>query len=360
MLRRLVPFAVPLLLALWPARGVTFEVAPDGSGDYPTIQEAIRAASHGDLILLHDGVFRGAGNRDLDYQGRAITVRSLSDDPRVCILECEGTPAEPHRGVRFVFGEGFGTVLQGVTIRGGHVRLADQPWGGAILIRGASPQIRNCRFESNQAERGGALALRDGAAPEIRDCWFAGNLARAGGGLSAEGQSLPQLHGCSFWRNAATGGGAALDLSYATCEVVGSSFAENIGFDSPAVGVWGGAGLLLERSIVALTRDGPGVLCEDGTAFLACCDVFGNAQGDWIACIAEQIDLRGNIALDPLFCRVEMGDLQLDCLSPCRPGSPPNPECESLIGAWGVGCGGSPLAPRSWGEIKAAFRPAGP
>ena len=42
--------------------------------DFPTIQDAIVASTHGDIIELTDGVFTGPGNRDVRFVGRAVTV----------------------------------------------------------------------------------------------------------------------------------------------------------------------------------------------------------------------------------------------------------------------------------------------
>ena len=44
--------------------------------DCPTIQAAIDAAVDGDEVVVGDGVHTGAGNLDLDFGGKAITVRS--------------------------------------------------------------------------------------------------------------------------------------------------------------------------------------------------------------------------------------------------------------------------------------------
>jgi hypothetical protein len=73
-------------------------VCPDGSGDFTRIQDAIDAVSDGAVVLLCDAVFRGDGNRDIDYQGKAITVRSQSDDPNSCIIDCQSSEEDPHRG----------------------------------------------------------------------------------------------------------------------------------------------------------------------------------------------------------------------------------------------------------------------
>jgi hypothetical protein len=87
---------------------------------------------------------------------------------------------------------------------------------------------------------------------------------------------------------------------------------------------------------------------------LGCCDIFGNAGGDWIDCIADQLGQGGNISEDPLFCDPEVGDFTLRGDSPCAPFSPPNPECDR-IGAWPIGCGPTAIEASSWGEIKSLF-----
>ena len=84
-----------------PCAPQVYTVAPDGSGDYPTIQAAIDVSRDGDTIELTDGYFRGDGNRDLDYQGKAITIRSQSDNPSACVIDCEATEADPQFGPAF-------------------------------------------------------------------------------------------------------------------------------------------------------------------------------------------------------------------------------------------------------------------
>jgi hypothetical protein len=102
-----------------PALGATRVVHPDGSGDWPTIQAAISASQPGDVVELTDGTFRGDGNRDLDFRGRALTIRSQSGVACACIIDCEGTESNQHRGFNCFSGEGPGSIVQGVTITGG-------------------------------------------------------------------------------------------------------------------------------------------------------------------------------------------------------------------------------------------------
>jgi hypothetical protein len=81
--------------------------------------------------------------------------------------------------------------------------------------------------------------------------------------------------------------------------------------------------------------DGEAVYC-DGTAqaSLICSDLYGNAGGDWVGAIADQLGQDGNFSEAPLFCGEET--LLLDDRSPCSPLHPQN-EC-GLIGAWPRGC----------------------
>ena len=48
--------------------------ATQGLG-YNTIQAAVNAAANDDVIELSPGTYTGAGNRDVDFSGKAITVR---------------------------------------------------------------------------------------------------------------------------------------------------------------------------------------------------------------------------------------------------------------------------------------------
>ena len=75
--------------------------------DYPTIEAAILAATPGDVVMLDDGVYTGDGNRELDFGGKAITVRSASGNPATCIIDCGGAA----QGFYFRNAEGPDSVL---------------------------------------------------------------------------------------------------------------------------------------------------------------------------------------------------------------------------------------------------------
>lgn len=101
------------------AGGNTYVVKPDGTGDFPTIQAALYAAYDGDEILLTDGVFKGDGNRNLFFIGKAVTVRSQNGLACNCIIDAEGAPSTPRRGFNIKAAVGPDTVIRDLTIRNG-------------------------------------------------------------------------------------------------------------------------------------------------------------------------------------------------------------------------------------------------
>jgi hypothetical protein len=83
-------FFVLTLACLVPsfATARTWYVTPDGGGDAPTIQAAIDSAPAWDAVVLADGLFCGPDNRDISLHGKAIIVRSTSNDPTLCTIDC--------------------------------------------------------------------------------------------------------------------------------------------------------------------------------------------------------------------------------------------------------------------------------
>ena len=172
-----------------------------------TIQDAIDAAEDGDIVIIDPGIYTGEGNRDLDFKGKAITVRSINpDDPDVVastVIDCQGTESEPHRGFYFHNNEDTSSVLNGLTITGGY-----ESFGGAIMCDGSSPMIMNCIFVENAAgSGGGARNITSNAV--FLNCTFTNNSAFCGGGMQNEDNADTFLIECTFNGNSATlfGGG---------------------------------------------------------------------------------------------------------------------------------------------------------
>jgi CSLREA domain-containing protein len=104
--------------------------------------------------------------------------------------------------------------IDGFTITGGLASgLGDSCRGGAILVLGASPTIRNCVFHTNKSEgcNGGAVYLKESTGASISNCIFMRNQADGAGGAIASYLSTPTITNCTFSKNSAGSGGALLN-----------------------------------------------------------------------------------------------------------------------------------------------------
>ena len=54
-------------------------------------------AADGDTVLVAPGTYL----ENLDFRGKAITVRSQAGNPVQCIIDCEGSHEDMHRGFHF-------------------------------------------------------------------------------------------------------------------------------------------------------------------------------------------------------------------------------------------------------------------
>ena len=231
---------------------------------------------------------------------------------------------------------------------------ADSEGGGLFCIRGGSvTMIRLCSFEGNVAQHGGGAYGRYGPGV-VEECVFVGNEASdIGGGLMLKGVSSHLVTACVFYENIAVrGGGVAFWEGETAPEFDGCTIATNEAGE--------GGGLFAKESnpvigntIVAFNGPGNAVSCETGgDPVLTCSDLFGNAGGDWVGCVAGQAGTNGNFSSDPLFCDAGYGDYTLAANSPCLD----TPGC-GLVGALGKGCEGTTSVEKTtWGGIKKMFR----
>jgi len=276
----------------------TLYVRPDGTGDYPTIQAAVDAATDGDVIVLADGVFRGDGNRNIRVDYKNVTITSESGDPTRTVIDCEDA-ASGHCAWM---------------IRWNPVQVVIE---GMSMIHG----------DGGTSWSGGAASVSESWRVVFRNCIFAGNRAYYGGAIAGRWCEI-SIVSCTFYDNEATasGGGAALAM-----DDLGSAE--------------------LSHCIVAFGRAGRAFESLGATITLECCDVYGNAGGDYAGPITGQLGVNGNISADPLFCDPARLDLSIATGSPCAPGG----EC-GLMGALSIGCGPTPAEATTWGAIKGLYR----
>ena len=317
---------------------------------YGTIQAAIDDSNDGDVVIVADGTHAGAANRNIDFGGRAITVRSLNG-PEFTVIDCEGKG----RGLYFHSGEDGNSVLSGLTITNGRAtssspgsdgggaifcednsnptitncvfitNSAPQRSGGAINAISSSPVIRNCTFMQNQAkEHAGAVRLGNSSAL-VDSCVFIGNhcddYSADGGAMYIGGMSSPTVFNCIFignkcdWRNGA--GGAIRTYADASPVITNCTFVGNKGYSGGAIAnvrrcnpviancvFWGNDARI---SGDELRND------DDSRPTISFCNVQGGWNGSRIKNTdgSYVINGGGNINANPLFVNGPLGDYYL-------------------------------------------------
>ncbi len=156
--------------------------------DYPTIQDALDAALDDQIVIVaaSDEPYTGPGNRDLDFDGKSLILRSQAG-PTNCILLGEGAG----NGLAFDDGETPAAIVDGFTIR-------NMQRGLYCVVDGATlapsrPSIYNCVFEGCTNE--GVMCNK--GEPMLYNCVIAGN---QGGGIKVYNAS-PEFHNCTIVGN---------------------------------------------------------------------------------------------------------------------------------------------------------------
>lgn len=197
---------------------------PDG---YSTIQAAINAASDGDTIWVADGRYTGAENRNIDFKGKAVKLKS-ENGPESCIIDCQ----QQGFAVYFHSGEESDSVINGFTLVDGYVSGR----GGGIYCDQSSPTITNCIFQANTAGKyGGGIYNFNNSNPTISYCTFYQNDAGINQSESGNGGAIcnlinsnPNITDCLFIQNHATNqGGGIYNDDYSNPTLIRCTFTEN-------------------------------------------------------------------------------------------------------------------------------------
>ncbi len=233
---------------------------------YATIQAAINDCNDGDEVIISSGTYTGTGNRDIDFLGKAITVRGATGNPNDTIIDCNGGWFNSHRGFYFHTGEDSNSILDGLTIKNGSV---DE--GGGIFVENCSPTIRNCIVSNNMAEfngaegshggYGGGISCYNNANPLITNCTIISNNSNyAGAGIACDSNSSPTISNCTIKNNSGTlhGGGIF-------CEDNSNPLIFNCSITNNSI-----------------TEYGAGIACFRSSPTVLNCEISGNSTGAYM------------------------------------------------------------------------------
>jgi hypothetical protein len=275
--------------------------------EYPNIQAAIDDCNNGDVVIVEPNTYTGSGNKDLDFGGKAITVRSIDpEDPCVVaatIIDCQNSG----RGFYFHSGEDADSVISGLTITNGRkvYGVSDPPinaYGGGIYCgSGTNPHISNCIISNNLVRGsqgldeyyeivgpnmilipatdggdgyGGGIYCHPSGGATITNCTFKNNQARGGdagdclespahGGIGFGGAicgySNLTVKNCLIYENQAVGGysdvyppdalGAGIysvTSNISNCTIIDNSSEEY----NPIIGIYGSASTIISNCII--------------------------------------------------------------------------------------------------------------
>ena len=267
------------------AVGKTIYVDDDGPADFNNIQAGIDASVDGDTVLVAPGTYTGEGNRDIDFKGKAITVKS-EEGPQTCIIDCQGSKDEQHRGFYFHNSEDSNSIVEGFTITKGFVDT-----GGGIYCYESSPTIRDCTIKTNSVFRdrrggdGGGIYCGYSNATFIR-CRIIANTAMAGwshasyglgGAILSHGGSPSILH-CEVYDNVVQGSDdrtGAIDIMSSEAKVrinnckISTNYSHGLHILNSQVEVTG-------CIVTGNRRDG--ISCSDSSTVIEKCKISSNQQ----------------------------------------------------------------------------------
>ena len=314
--------------------------------DYATIQEAIDAAADREntIILVADGIYKGEGNRNIDFRGKAITVTSQNGAEKT-IINCE----RAGRGFIFNNKEGPDSVLDGFTISygiamglpdplcgfgGGGIFCSSSPTiknciikhneSGGIYIRNGSALIKNCKIleNINASGNGGGLSILEGS-PTISECIISKNISTfmgadscvsGGGGIYCHGNLIttPTIINCIISKNIASAAGGGIHNGAYTA--INCTFSENVSLSGYGGGIFHYSSSSDPKNEPNLTncifwKNYPNEIYSYSSSYSNPNVSFSNIQGGYPG--------EGNISQDPLFIDPASDNYTLDHNSPC-------------------------------------------
>ncbi|MBU1262362.1 hypothetical protein KJ640_05370, partial [bacterium] len=290
----------PSLTIYWVDAGNTSGIEY-GTPEFPynTIQKGIDACPSYGTVCVRDGTYTGAGNKNLSWIGKHITLRS-ENGPTGCIIDCQNSG----RGFSFNnTGQNSSDLIQGFTIRNGS---GD---GGGIYCYSSSPSILNCTISENTAGYGGGISCYY-SSPSITNCTISGNTASSSGGGIRCFYSSPSIINCIISGNTTNYDGGGISCILSSPAILNCTISNN-----SATGRGGGiycsssSPSILNNIIVS--NNPYGIYKYSGSPSIDYNNLFSNTPGNYYNCSTGT----HGISVNPQF--IGGGDFHLGSTSPC-------------------------------------------
>jgi outer membrane protein assembly factor BamB len=188
------------------------EVYADGSGEYPTIQDAIDNSENTDTVLINPGTYY----ENITLDGKNIVLGSLylanKDTSYISSTIIDGG----ENGTVITLGDNLDStsVLTGFTIQNGLAK-----YGAGIVGEYADPTLRNLIIKSNIASEAGGGVYLTQSNSKIIDVLFKNNTAGDDGSAIVYQSSDAFLKNSSFINNETQENGAVIYIYGSTAEI---------------------------------------------------------------------------------------------------------------------------------------------
>ena len=185
-----------------------------------TLKKAVELSqetNYENVIMVAAGTYSGADNRELDFQGYNIKLRSVAG--------AEATIVDLEKSGRFLYltrGETLDSWLDGFTIKNGS---AD--YGSALRFNKAVMTVKNCIFDENVTSNYGAIYSATSNNMLVQNTKFANNRASRGAAFAGDNAKDVLFDRVVFQGNRASSHGGVIYQDDTTVQIVRSRLLNN-------------------------------------------------------------------------------------------------------------------------------------